>query len=330
MHKIAVVIPCYKVRESILTVLGAIGPEVHAIYVVDDACPQGTGNFVREHSRDHRVRVLFNTVNRGVGGAVIAGYRAALVDGMTVAIKLDGDNQMDPGLIPVLMRPILEGAADYTKGNRFFHLESLKTMPRMRLFGNVVLSLVSKIATGYWDIMDPTNGFTAIHAHALGMLPLDKIDQGYFFESDMLFHLGTLRGVVRDVPMQSRYGDEMSSLRISNAAIRFPFKHLTRLVKRIFYCYFLRDFNVGTVQMILGFAFFGFGAIYGSYHWYLSVARGIPADSGVVMLAALPTILGFQLLLSALNYDISTIPRTPLQGAAPPDVSNSIHPQNNR
>ena len=312
-QRVAIIIPCYKVKRHVLDVVKAVGPEVERIYVVDDGCPEETGQHVERACSDPRVRVLYHAHNRGVGGAMITGYRQALADGGAVMVKVDGDGQMDPALIPRFIQPLLEGKADYVKGNRFFHLEDLSRMPAFRLFGNAVLSLVNKVVSGYWDVMDPTNGYTAIHVDALRLLPLDKLDGRYFFESDMLFRLGTIRAVVRDVAMTARYAGEPSSLRIRRVLFEFPPKYLLRLLKRIFYTYFLRDFNAGTVELCVGLPLFGFGSMYGGYHWYQSVANSQPAASGVVMLAALPTILGSQFLLAALSFDTGNVPKKSLQ-----------------
>ena len=199
LQQIAVVIPCYKVKRQILSVISEIGEEVDVILVVDDCCPEHSGDYVVENNKDSRVEVIFNQKNLGVGGAVICGYRFALEKNCEIILKLDGDGQMDPALISKFIKPILSGKADYTKGNRFHCIESLSAMPTLRKLGNAVLSFVNKSTSGYWKVMDPTNGFTAIHRTALERLPLDKISQRYFFESDMLFRLGTIRAVIRDV-----------------------------------------------------------------------------------------------------------------------------------
>uniref|UniRef100_UPI00289C9531 glycosyltransferase family 2 protein n=1 Tax=Stutzerimonas kunmingensis TaxID=1211807 RepID=UPI00289C9531 len=233
--KIAVVIPSYKVREHILEVVSAIGPEVERIYVVDDCCPEGSGAFVERNCTDPRVTILRNPENQGVGGAVMTGYRAAIAEGMDVIVKVDGDGQMDPSLIVEFVAPILSGEADYTKGNRFFDLEEIRSMPGMRLFGNAVLSFMTKLSSGYWDLFDPTNGFTAIHRDVAMHLPFARISRRYFFETDMLFRLNTLRAVVVDIPMDAKYGDEVSNLKISKIVGEFLAKHLRNFVKRIFY-----------------------------------------------------------------------------------------------
>jgi hypothetical protein len=239
----------------------------------------------------------------------MTGYRAAISDGATAIIKLDGDGQMNPALISNFVAPILSGEADYTKGNRFYALESLASMPRIRLFGNAVLSVLAKLSTGYWNIFDPTNGYTAIHARTAQFLPFDKISRRYFFETDMLFRLGTLRAVVLDVPMDAVYGDEESNLRISKIIGEFTAKHLANFFKRIFYTYFLRDVSIASLELLAGVGLLAFGAIFGGYSWLNSWQSGVAASTGTVMLAALPILIGLQFLLSFLSYDISATPR---------------------
>ncbi len=203
--RIAVVIPAYKVRSQIMNVIAEIGDIVSSIYVVDDCCPDDSGALVRAECLDPRVHVIRLPKNLGVGGAVMAGYQAAIKDGMDIAVKIDGDGQMDPRYIVSFIEPILAGEADYTKGNRFFNLDSLDQMPRGRLLGNAALSFMSKLSSGYWDLFDPTNGYTAIHCEVARHLPMKKISPRYFFESDMLFRLNTLRAVVVDIPMDAKY-----------------------------------------------------------------------------------------------------------------------------
>ena len=306
---VAVIVPSYKVKDSILSVLSKIGPEVGKIYVVDDACPQGTGNFVKENCTDDRVEVLFNPANLGVGGAVMTGYKKALADGCKIMVKIDGDGQMEPLLISRFVDPIRRKEADYVKGNRFYDLDYLRRMPAMRRFGNSMVSFISKLASGYWNVMDPANGFTAISATALKHLPLEKIDRRFFFESDMLFRLNIIRAVVQDLPIHAVYGTEKSNLRISGVLFRFPFKYMNRLTKRIFYNYFLRDFNIGTLELLMASIFLGFGFIFGGIHWASSLETLHPATAGTVLLAGLPIILGFQSLLAFLHYDLANIPQ---------------------
>lgn len=311
--QIAVVIPCFRTKRQILSVISKIGGDVSRIYVVDDCCPEGSGKVVEEKIRDHRVKVIFHETNQGVGGAMITGYRAALADGMDIVVKIDGDGQMDPTLVSLFASPIADGSADYVTGNRFFDLESLKGMPSLRLFGNTILSFLNKFVSGYWNLMDPTNGLTAVHSGVLRLLPLDKLDKRYFFESDMLFRLNTLRAVVAQIPMTARYGDEKSSLHVGRVILQFPRRYVVRFLKRIFYNYLLRDFNAGSVELFLGLFLFAAGVGFGLRHWYLSGLTGMPATTGTVMLAALPVIFGFQLLMGFLSYDVANVPKEPIQ-----------------
>ncbi|HRM53755.1 MAG TPA: glycosyltransferase [Ottowia sp.] len=312
MPRIAVVIPSYKVRAHVLDVIARMPPKVQRIYVVDDQCPQQSGQFVQEQCRDPRVRVLFHDENQGVGGAVSTGYRAALEEGMDIVVKVDGDGQMDPALIPHFTRPIERGRADYTKGNRFYRPESLKGMPPIRLFGNAALSFINKLSTGYWSIMDPTNGYTAIHTAVLRELPLHKLEQRYFFETDMLYHLNTIRAVVHDVPMDAVYADEESSLKVSKVLPEFIVKHVNRFFKRYVYLYLLRDFNIGSLYSLLGVVLCGLGVVFGGWAWLRSLTTGQPATSGTVMLAALPLIIGIQFLIAFLHHDVERVPSQPL------------------
>jgi len=302
---IAVIMPCYQVKKHVLDVLKKMGPEVGLIYVVDDACPEHTANFVQQHCTDKRVHVIRNAQNLGVGGAVMVGYKAAMEDGANIMVKVDGDGQMDPSIIPRMVAPILAGKADYTKGNRFFDLDALRAMPRMRLFGNAVLSLMAKLSTGYWNLFDPTNGYTAIHANIAKHLRFNKISPRYFFETDMLFRLNILRAVVIDVPMTAQYGSEVSNLKISKIIGEFFFKHIRNFWKRIFYNYYLRDMSLASLELPMGLFLFGFGVCFGGYQWAHFSSIHTPAPTGTVMIATLSILMGFQLLMAFLNYDIN-------------------------
>lgn len=309
---VAVVIPCYRVVPHVLNVIGRIGPEVSAIYAVDDACPDGSGDHIESNNQDPRVKVLRHPKNQGVGGATMTGYKAAVADGHDILVKLDGDGQMRPEILSSFTQPIEEGIADYTKGNRFYDLTHIGRMPAARIFGNAILSFMSKLSTGYWDIFDPTNGYTAVHAKVVAHLQLSKISTRYFFESDMLFRLNLMRCVVLDIPMDSQYGEEVSSLKIKSILGEFLKKHLQNTGKRIFYNYYLRDLSPASLNLVLGIAMALFGAIYGGVHWYQSAMRNVLAPAGTVMIAALPLILGMQLLLSFLTQDMQSTPRQPI------------------
>ncbi len=306
--KIAVTIPSYRVKKHILGVIDTIGPEVDNIYIIDDCCPEGTGDFVKENCRDERVKIIHNPKNLGVGGAVIQGYKEALRDGAEIIIKIDGDGQMNPSIIPKFIEPILKEQADYTKGNRFYDMTYIMRMPFFRLLGNLVLSFMSKASTGYWGVFDPTNGYTAIHSKILSKVPLHKISNRYFFETDMLFRLNTIRAKIIDIPMDAVYGDEKSNLKIHKVFFEFLFKHFKNFWKRIFYNYFLRDFSIASLELVLGIASFLFGLSFGIYNWVIYAQQSAPTPTGTIMLAVLPIIIGIQLLLGFISFDISNTP----------------------
>jgi len=312
---IAVIIPTYKAHDHILRVIDAIGSEVTRIYVIDDCCPDKSGDFVAANCKDQRVSIITHEENQGVGGAVMTGYKAAIEEGMDILVKIDSDGQMDPALILDFVAPIIAGEADYTKGNRFFDLEKVRSMPKARLFGNAMLSLMCKLSSGYWNLFDPTNGYTAIHADVARHLPFNKISRRYFFETDMLFRLNTLRAVVVDVPMAARYGDEVSNLKISRTVGEFLIKHMRNFSKRIFYNYYLRDMSLASIELPVGLVLLLFGLTYGGYHWAHSVDMGVPTPAGTVMLSALPIFMALQLLLSFIGFDVSSVPVRPIHGS---------------
>ena len=304
---IAVVIPCYNVAETIVDVVKSVPDIATYIIVIDDKCPADSGK-IAEEMQDERVTVIYHDKNLGVGGAVISGYKKAMELGCDIVVKMDGDGQMDPQYIETLIKPLIEDKADYAKGNRFRDFKALHSMPKMRLFGNNVLSFAEKIFSGYWNVMDPTNGYTAIHKSTLDKLPLKKISNRYFFESDMLLNLYLVDAVVRDIPIPAKYGNENSSLSISRSIIQFPFKLFRGFIKRIFLKYFIYDFNMASVYILLGVPMFIFGITFGIAEWIHSYLSNTPKTAGTIMVAALPLIISFEMLLQAINIDIHNIP----------------------
>lgn len=311
--RVAVVIPSYKVTRHVLPVIAAIDACVDTIYVVDDMCPDGSGALVERECSDPRVKVIFHPQNAGVGGAVMTGYAHALADGLDIVVKLDGDGQMDPALLGDFIAPILRGEADYTKGNRFHDLRNVSRMPKARIFGNAALSFLTKLSSGYWNLFDPTNGYTAIHRDALSLLDTSAISQRYFFETDVLFRLNLIRAVVVDVPMDAKYEDEVSNLRISKIFFEFLGKHTRNFCKRIFYNYFLRDMSAASLELLLGSLFFTFGAVFSGYHWLHSASRNTSTPTGTIVIGMVAILTGIQLLLAFVNYDVGSVPRRVLQ-----------------
>lgn len=305
---ISVVIPSYKVSKHILDVIKDIPNFVNHIIVIDDKCPQNSGN-IAETSTDNRVIVCYHEINQGVGGAVVTGYKKALEINSDIVIKIDGDGQMDVNYMKKLIQPIVDGRADYTKGNRFTDFKALRQMPKIRLFGNSGLSFLVKASSGYWNMMDPTNGYTAINKHALEELDLDNLAKRYFFESDMLINLNIENAVVKDVDIPAKYGDEESNLSVTKTLFGFPPKLFKGLCKRIFLKYFIYDFNMLSLYLLLGLPMVLFGLGWGTYKWIEAIITGVETSTGTVMLSVLPIILGTQFLLQAISIDINNIPK---------------------
>ena len=306
--KMAVVIPAYKVVHTLKEVILSIPDSIDDIIVVDDQCPHFSGKEAEKVNRRNLI-VIYHEQNQGVGGALITGYKKAMELGCEIVIKIDGDGQMDPTYIALLTASLINNEADYTKGNRFQDIKTLKSMPKIRLFGNSALSFFVKMASGYWNIIDPTNGYTAIHRRVLEKLNLQKISKRYFFESDMLIHLNIVNAVVKDVGIPAKYAEEGSSLSIKKALFQFPPNLLKGLLKRIFWKYFIYDFNMASVYLLLGLPMFLWGVTWGITEWIESTMTGIPRSAGTIMLVALPIIISFQMLLQAINIDIYSAPK---------------------
>jgi dolichol-phosphate mannosyltransferase len=303
---ITVVIPVYKVEKHIKKVIETLPDFIDHIILVDDNCPKKSSNLIEKNKKNI---IIKHDKNLGVGGAVVSGYKKALILKSDIVVKVDGDGQMDPNKIMPLVTPLLEKKADYTKGNRFKDYKALKSMPKIRLFGNSILSFSTKLASGYWDIMDPTNGFTAITKRAIEGLNLDLISKRYFFETDMLIHLNIENSVVKDVPIPANYGDEVSSMNIKRIISSFPFKLLKGFLKRITLKYYIYDFNMCSIYLILGLPMLFFGTSYGMFHWIKSYINNTETPLGTIMLAVVPIILGVQFLLQAIQIDMNNIPK---------------------
>jgi dolichol-phosphate mannosyltransferase len=310
---IAIIIPAYQVERNIEAVLAGVPTYIKHIIVVDDASPDSTADLVMARAKtDSRLTLIRHPQNRGVGSAMISGFHKAIELGAQIAIKLDGDGQMDTAQIPSLIEPLILGRADYTKGNRFRDFTSLQKMPIVRRIGNLGLSFLTKAATGYWNIFDPTNGFFAIRTEVLAQLPLEKIDRRYFFETSMLANLYLINAFVMDIPIPARYGSETSHLSIYRSLIEFPLKLFRTFIRRILLRYYIYDFSIASLYIVTGIPLLSFGFIFGVIKWIEYASRNIPAPTGTVMLPTLSVILGIQILLSAIEIDMKSTPRQPL------------------
>ena len=313
--RVAIVIPCYGVARHIAGVVASIPGDYEPIVCVDDCSVDGTADAIREIG-DPRVVLVRTAYNRGVGGAMKTGYVQALACGADIIVKMDGDGQMSAEDLPSLLAPLLDGSADYAKGNRFVDREALRRMPRLRLWGNAALTFASKMASGYWNMLDVTNGYTAITASMLRRVNFARLAERYFFETSMLIELNILRARVADVEMPARYGDERSSLRISRVVATFPRMLLRGAARRFYWRYLIEDFSVTSICAILGGLLLLGGAAFGTVEWARSIYTGTPATAGTVLLAGLPIILGAQALLAALLLDVLSSPTTKVRAPA--------------
>ncbi len=261
-NDIAVVIPCFNVGAHIATVIRALPPEIAWIIAVDDCSIDDTAKILRELQQENaKIVYLRHERNQGVGGAMLSGFRKSLELNSAVTIKIDGDSQMDSAYIPQLVRPILQGAVDYTKGNRFRDFQALKQMPVIRRIGNLGLSFCIKAASGYWNIFDPTNGFIAISNEMLRTIKFGRIHHRFFFESSMLIELYHANCVIQEIPM------------------------------------------------LCGLPLFLFGALYGLVNFIKYGSSHVSAPTGTVVIPTLLIILGFQLLLAAITFDVANYPK---------------------
>ena len=310
---IAAVVPAYNVARELPGVLRQMPAIVQTIIVVDDGSPDDTHAVATRWAQlDPRISVVRHERNRGVGGAMVTGFRTALESGADIIVKVDGDGQMPLWLVPQLVEPLVDGTADYAKGNRFRDFAAVRAMPLLRRLGNVVLSFFAKAATGYWHCFDPTNGFLAIRADVLSQIPLQKVDPSYFFETSMLSHLYLAGAVVREVPMPARYAGETSSLSVTRVLRQFPIRLAWSLLRRITLKNFVYDFNLESFHLALGVPLMLTGLAFGAWKWIWYAAHHAAAPTGTVVLAALMITIATQLLLSAVNLDLQAVPREPV------------------
>jgi glycosyltransferase involved in cell wall biosynthesis len=310
--RIAAVVPAFNEEKMIATVIETMPDFVDHIVIVDDCSTDGTSSVVAG-STDPRVRLIRHDVNTGVGGAIITGHRAAAAAGSDVNVVMAGDAQMDPAYLPALLERVTTQGYGFAKANRFFSPESFRGMPKHRIFGNIVLSFMTKLASGYWNLFDPQNGYTAIRTEVLKRIDLDLVAPRYSFENDLLIHLNILQVPAVDVPIPAVYGAEVSSIRLSKVVPELLSLLTKGFWRRIWYRYVLWSFSPIALLLVLGLLLFAFGlavAIWVAFQ----IAGSVVATAATVMLAALPLMIGTQMLLSALLLDIQASPSSPTFG----------------
>jgi dolichol-phosphate mannosyltransferase len=314
--RVGVVVPAYRVAQQIEKVIRGIPAWIRTIIVVEDASPDDTAERVSRLG-DPRVRLIRHEKNQGVGGAMATGFAEAIRQGLDIVVKMDGDDQMDPAHLPVILAPLLENRADMVKCNRYASLAHIRDMPKIRVIGNAGLTFLVKTASGYWNTFDPANGYLALRTAVLERLDLERLPRRYYFESGFLVELGILRAVVQDVPISARYGDEVSSLSVPRTLVEFPPRLLKGLLRRLFWRYFVHDFSAVSVFLLLGLPLFLFGAVLGTQTYWKYASANEYAPAGLVMLAAMPVFLGAQLIVQAIVLDVQNVPRDPISPPLP-------------
>jgi glycosyltransferase involved in cell wall biosynthesis len=305
-----VVIPCYNVAPHIAAVLAAIPDYVDQVIAVDDGSRDDTLKLL-EAAVDKRVEVVRHERNRGVGAAMRTGLARGAEASADLLVKVDGDDQMDLAELSKLLDALVDDPrSGYAKGNRLVDQKALSRMPRLRVIGNFALTFLTKLASGYWYVVDPQNGYLAIRRAVWQLLDPARISDGYFFENDMLVGLNILDIPVKDVPIPARYGDERSYLRVRRVLLPFAFLLMRRTIYRVYAKYMLRDFSPIALFLMTGLPLFIWGVVFGAYQWWSHAQQGIATPTGTVIVSVVPLILGFQLLLQALVLDIQNSPRS--------------------
>lgn len=308
--KIAIVIPCYKVANHIEEVISNIPEFISNIITVNDCSPDNTGEILENAAKSNsRLIYLKHEINQGVGGAMVTGFKKAIEMEIDIVIKIDGDGQMDLNYLPQFIKPLQNNIADFTKGNRFKNYKTLKSMPLVRRVGNLGLSFLTKAASGYWNIFDPANGYLAIKTEKLKDFDFNNLHKRYFFESSLLIEAYNYETVIKDIPIDALYGNEVSNLSVTKVLFEFPPKLLRAFLKRIILRYFLNDFNIASVYLIFGFPIMTFGIFYGAINFAYFTSIHSVAPTGTVVIPSLLITVGFQLLISFINFDVSNYPK---------------------
>jgi glycosyltransferase involved in cell wall biosynthesis len=305
--RVSVVIPAYNEEKLLETTVASIPAFVDRVYVVDDASRDATvGRAHTAAAADPRITVIVHEKNRGAGAAVVTGYKRALEDGAEVVCVMNGDNQMDPTEMESLVLPVAKDEVDYKKANRLFSGEAWDLIPHYRYLGNAMLSLLTKIASGYWHIADSQAGYTAINRRMLELVDLDNIYPRYGYPNDMLVHLNVWSARVRDIPSRPIYGvGERSGIRLRSVVPRISWLLMKGFFWRMGHRYVIRDFHPLVFFYTAGFFSFLIGLALGSY----AIGRhysGHPPTPGTATLVALMMTFSVLFTLFAMWFDMET------------------------
>lgn len=305
-RRIVALVPAYNEEAHVGGVISTMPGFVDDIIVVNDASADGTPEAVRA-AGDSRVLLIDHERNEGLGGSLVDAHARALEAGSDIMVVMAGDGQMDPAYLPSLLDPLIDDGYDFTKGNRFFGTRSWAGMPAIRVFGNIVLTFLTKIATGYWNVVDPQNGYTAMARRASLLIDWASIARDYSFENDVLAALWINGCRVLDVPIPAVYGDEVSDIRLGSTIPRLLWTLWRSLWRRIWVRYVLRSLSPVAVLLVNGAVLTTWGVGFGAWVAARSVGPAV-ASTGTVMLAVIPFMLGFELMLAAFVLDVMNTP----------------------
>lgn len=306
-NKIGVVVPAYNEASLIGKTILGIPNYVDKIVAVDDSSTDKTYKKLRNlQAKNKKLTVVKHRKNLGVGGSIMSGYKKLFDENIDIAVVMAGDNQMDPQYLPSLLNKIIENGFDVAKGNRFMHRKELARMPFYRFVGNIFLTFLAKLASGYWSIFDVSNGYVVSKISTLRLVDFNKVKNRFEFETSMLINLNIVGAKVADVPIPAVYGSEVSDLKVLEVLPGMLWNSFTGFWERIFYKYIFPNTHPVAVFLATGIAFMLVGIVIGV--WSIIVTSGHPTASTTI-LAVIPFILGFQFCLTALVIDIQNEPK---------------------
>ncbi|HBG81390.1 TPA: hypothetical protein DDW69_00960 [candidate division CPR2 bacterium] len=306
--KIVVVTPAYNEANHIADVIDGLPEYIDNIVIVDDCSTDNTEEIVKKH-KSKKVIYLKNGKNMGAGYSVTAAINKAKEVKADITITMAGDNQMDPKYVPSLLDALIDEGYDCAKGNRFYSKEGLKGMPRHRVWGSIILTFMTRMASGYWTIFDTQNGYYALGSKALYQIDFNSLTKGFPYENDLWINLNILGLKFKDVPIPAKYGDEVSYMKMWKIIPQFTLFLVGGFFRRIYKKYVLRGIHPIFLFFLFGSILFLWGIIFGAYAWHRSAITGDPATTGTVMISAIPFLMGFEMLLWALVLDIQEDPK---------------------
>ncbi len=303
-HKIGVIVPAYDEELLILDTLKGIPDYVDRIFVVNDASRDNTLTLVEtQQKQDSRIEIIDHQLNRGIGQSLIDGYLASLASDVDITAVMAGDNQMHPDDLIRFMDTIIDGGYDYVKGNRLLH-ENIDIMPRYRFFGNSILTILTKFATGFYALMDPQSGYTAIKNSVLARIPIKKMTQGYGYNADILCMLNIQRFRVCDVEVKPVYGREQSKIKLRNYIPKTSWLLVKLFFRRLWRRYVILDFH--PLILFYLFAFINFTCIFTPllvrFLYLLATEGQTPKTTMIIM--SFSFLMAFQSMLFAIWMDM--------------------------